>query len=165
MDLLSLAKGEVPFLVNIWAGWICFCTEILQRPYIISAITPVYARCHRNFCTNHAKNTVVGRIVPFSELVSGIKTSGYAPASCHIAGIFRPLPGSRHSKINTACFCLQSYLSMSADNVDVAPPGQDGAALPHQEQTLHRGRPAPALRRADAGGGHGRTARAGLGCT
>ena len=28
--------------------------------------------------------------------VSRIKTPGYAPVPCHITGIFRPLPGSRH---------------------------------------------------------------------
>ena len=30
------------------------------------------------------------------------KPPGYAPAPCHIAGMFRPLPGSRHLKLNKA---------------------------------------------------------------
>ena len=36
----------------------------------------------------------------FFNSVSGIKTPGYTPAPCHIVGIFRPLPGSTHFKLN-----------------------------------------------------------------
>ena len=48
---------------------------------------------------NHAKNTFAGRFIPFSVLYLWDNTPGYALAPCHIAGIFRPLPGSRHSKL------------------------------------------------------------------
>ena len=35
---------------------------------------------------------------PFSVLGLWDKLPGFAPALCHIAGIFQPLPGSRHFK-------------------------------------------------------------------
>ena len=47
--------------------------------------------------------------IPSSVQGSGMKTQVYAPAPCHIAGDFRPLPGSRHFKQKRACFCLQTY--------------------------------------------------------
>ena len=46
----------------------------------------------------------------FSTTVSGINTPLYATAPCHIARIFRPLPGSRHFKLKKAWFCLQSAM-------------------------------------------------------
>ena len=36
--------------------------------------------------------------------VSGIKTPGFAPATCHTPVIFRPLPGSRHFKLKGVNF-------------------------------------------------------------
>ena len=38
------------------------------------------------------------RLNPFLVLDFWDKTPGYAPVPCQIAGIFRPLPGSRHLK-------------------------------------------------------------------
>ena len=39
---------------------------------------------------------------PFEYQISWIKTPGYAPSPCHTTGIFRPLPGSRHFKLQKA---------------------------------------------------------------
>ena len=40
--------------------------------------------------------SLLAELFPFYYYDSGIKAPGYAPASCHIAGIFWPLSGSRH---------------------------------------------------------------------
>ena len=39
---------------------------------------------------------------------------------CHIADIFRPLPGSRHFKLKTARFCLQYILSVATSMFYIA---------------------------------------------
>ena len=41
-----------------------------------------------------------------------MKTPEYAPAPCHIAGIFRPLPGSMHLKQNMHDSACQRILSV-----------------------------------------------------
>ena len=46
----------------------------------------------------HAKNKIAGRFIPSLVLGFWDKNTGIAPAPCHIAGIFRSLPGSRHPK-------------------------------------------------------------------
>ena len=46
--------------------------------------------------------TSQAKVPQFEYYVSEIKTLGYAPAPRHIAGIFRPPPGSRHSKLKIA---------------------------------------------------------------
>ena len=47
----------------------------------------------------HAKNKIAGQIIPFFVLDLWDKAPGYALAPCYIAGIFRPLPGSRHFEL------------------------------------------------------------------
>ena len=43
---------------------------------------------------NQAKHKIAGRIIPCLVLGFWDKNAGHAPAPCHIAGIFRPQPGS-----------------------------------------------------------------------
>ena len=47
----------------------------------------------------HAKLRTATRNWPFSVLGFWDKNTGFAPAPCHIAGIFQPLPGSRNFKL------------------------------------------------------------------
>ena len=51
--------------------------------------------------TRHAKSTIAAlpNYTVLSTRFLGEKTPGYAPAPCHITGIYQPLPGSRHFKL------------------------------------------------------------------
>ena len=64
----------------------------------------------------HPRNKSAGRIIQFLALgFWDNKTPRYAPAPCHIAGIYQPLPGSRPSKLLTrhdsACCCIVSVVT------------------------------------------------------
>ena len=64
----------------------------------------------------HPRNKSAGRIIRFLALgFWDNKTPRYAPAPCHIAGIYQPLPGSRPSKLLTrhdsACCCIVSVVT------------------------------------------------------
>ena len=89
--------------------------HVLVTPRQLSELNINWTKCCTDIVftgphqSTHAKNKFVGRIIQFLYYDSGIKTPGYAPAPCHIAGVFRPLPGSRHLTQKKVRFCLQTY--------------------------------------------------------
>ena len=58
--------------------------------------------CHQDTEKKKKRSLQDGRITPMLVLGVWARTPGYATVPCLIAGIFRPLPVSRHSKLNKA---------------------------------------------------------------
>ena len=61
----------------------------------------------------HAENKIAGGFIPFLVLGFWDENTGFPPAPCHIAGIFRPLPGSRHFKLNRGYFVSRGPLRLA----------------------------------------------------
>ena len=68
---------EVPLGVYTWGEAAMFNVSVCAEPVL----------------DIHAKNKIAGRIILFLYQVSRMKVPGYAPAPCHIAGIFRSTTG------------------------------------------------------------------------
>ena len=84
-------------------------------------------------CVNHAKTRTATQTCPFYVLVFWDKKPWWhAPAPCYFAGICRPLPGSRHSKLKEVTVCCGSDLSVRTVFPWVACPAKTPAKLQYE---------------------------------
>ena len=107
----------------------------------------------------HAKNKIAGRFTAFLVLGFWGKIPGYAPAPCHIAGIFPTQPGSRHLKrkkgVMLAANLFLAWTGLFANETSI---NVTGPPAPHRARGGQNGCPI-------ASGGPQKLARAlGLGC-